>query len=166
VYFVSMGVYSLLGFDLKSLQNLSHACIPLPNFLNHVIHLWMAPWVAFINVHVKPWIDILSFMNHIGTPLKVHAQNTSHEMGLAWLSIAWYNKTQSIFLVLQVEPLIFYISVYFLNSCKLVQILLQFRNLSCIIFVCHLKQPNSNMFHLPIVWDKVSMVKIHFQLGL
>jgi hypothetical protein len=151
---------------LKSMQALSHACIPLPNFLNHVIHLWMTSWVAFINVHVKPWIGILSFMNHIGTPLKVHAQNTSHQMGLAWSSNAWYNIIQSIFLVLQVGPLIFYTSVYFLSQWKLVQTLSQFRNLSCIYFVWHLKQLNTDMFHLPIAWDKANMVKVNFQLGL
>jgi hypothetical protein len=37
-YLVFIGVFNFLGLKLKSMQALSHADFPFPNFFGHVMH--------------------------------------------------------------------------------------------------------------------------------
>jgi hypothetical protein len=48
-YFVLTNMFNLQGIIPESTHAFSHACFPLLDFFDHVMHFWMFDWVNFID---------------------------------------------------------------------------------------------------------------------
>jgi hypothetical protein len=48
-YFVIIGVFNLREIILESTHAFSHACLPLLDFFDHVMHFWVFNWINCID---------------------------------------------------------------------------------------------------------------------